>query len=146
MKVKCVRVEYDLEYFGGDYSDVGDYAYVPHYLLDRVKTLFVEKRVLHNDEDVLGAAFLLTTGESACHIVSYNMDEPVDQDGNEWRDCPVLPTGYRYLVEGEIIHDGDMRWETPDDNPGLERANWVPVPSICFAEMVKEEMTYICKL
>jgi hypothetical protein len=28
----------------------------------------------------------MSTGIAPCHIVSYNMDEPVDQDGNDWRD------------------------------------------------------------
>ena len=33
---KCVRVEYDMDYWGGDYSKVGQFAYVPFEVIDRL--------------------------------------------------------------------------------------------------------------
>lgn len=66
------KIEYDLGYWGGDYSDVGDFAYVPESLVAR-----------HDD---VGAAFEAFTGHDRRHIVCTYEDEHVDAFGNEIED------------------------------------------------------------
>jgi len=74
---KCVRVEYDLDYWGGDYSEVGQFAHIPHEVIDRLPG---------NDDDAkLRTAFTVLVGDPR-HIVHYTFDEAYDQDGNEWRE------------------------------------------------------------
>ena len=75
----CVRVEYDLNYAGGDYNKVGDFAYIP---LDAISAI---PGRLAGDER-LKAAFQIITGYNPIHIVHYTFDEVYDQDGNEWKD------------------------------------------------------------
>ena len=75
----CLRIEYDLEYRGGDYSKVGRFAYVP---LDAIGAV---PGSLTGDERVR-AAFQILTGFDPAHIVHYTFDEVFDQDGNEWKD------------------------------------------------------------
>ena len=74
---KCVRVEYDLDYWGGDYSKVGQFVYVPHEVIDRLPGTHIDKK--------LKTAFTVLVGDPR-HIVHYTFDEVYDQDGNEWRD------------------------------------------------------------
>ena len=66
---------------------------------------------------------------------------PVDGEESD------LPPGYRYLDVGEIVKDTDKRWETPDQNPGMDEAGmeaqWVEVPSICIGETVDNPREYI---
>lgn len=68
-----VRFEYDEKYFGGQYEQVGDYAYVP--------LAFV------SDMEVKDA-FLTFTGIDPVHIISFesetNHDELVLEDGEGW--------------------------------------------------------------
>ena len=72
---KCVRVEYDLNFWGGDYDRVGQFAYVPREVIDRLPG---------NDPDVkLRTAFTVLVGDPR-HIIHYTIDEAFDQDGNEW--------------------------------------------------------------
>jgi len=74
---KCVRVEYDLDYDGGDYSKVGQFAYIPHEIIDQLPG---------TDPDTkLRTAFTVLVGDSR-HIVHYTFDETFDQDGKEWKD------------------------------------------------------------
>ena len=73
----CVRVEYDLNYWGGDYSKVGQFAYIPHEVIDRLPGKDHDKK--------LKTAFTVLVGDPR-HIVHYTWDEPTDQDGNEWRE------------------------------------------------------------
>ena len=74
---KCVRVEYDPDYTGGDYSSVGQFAYIPHEVIDRLP---------RNDPDAnLKTAFTVLVGDPR-HIIHYTFDEPTDQDGNEWKE------------------------------------------------------------
>ena len=72
---KCVQVEYDLNYWGGDYSKVGDYAYLPHEVIDRLPGKDNDKR--------LKLAFAVLVDDPR-HIIHYTFDEVFDQDGNEW--------------------------------------------------------------
>ena len=76
-RVKCVRVEYDLNFWGGDYSGVGQFAYIP---LDAISRLRGK-----NDDKRLRTAFTVLVGNPE-HIIHYTFDEPVDQDGNEWKE------------------------------------------------------------
>ena len=66
-----IMVEYDLSFYGGDYSKVGRFAYVPSYW---VFMLEVE------------AAFNIATGIDPVHIVSYNLDEIYfyNEERKEW--------------------------------------------------------------
>ena len=47
-------------------------------------------------------------------------------------DDSQVPPGYRYLSKDETIVDSDRRWESPDENPGMDEtgmpAGWVKVP------------------
>ena len=74
---KCVRVEYDKTYFGGDYDKTGDYAYIPLDNIDRQSGKDFDKK--------LKTAFAVLVGDPR-HIVHYAFDEVYDQDGNEWKD------------------------------------------------------------
>jgi hypothetical protein len=60
-KVDCfVKVEYDVEYSGGNYSNGGDIALIPVKLVDEVG---------------MKEAFKRTTGYDPCHIIHYSEDE-----------------------------------------------------------------------
>ncbi len=75
-RIKCVRVEYDLDYWGGDYSKVGQFAYIPQEVIDRLPG--------KNPDRKLRTAFTVLVGDPR-HIIHYTFDETFDQDGNEWR-------------------------------------------------------------
>jgi len=64
---RFIRVEYDRNYVGGDYSGVGDSALIPTYLLDRMSV-----------ED----AFQKVTDYDPMHIIHYSEDELYDIYGN----------------------------------------------------------------
>jgi len=64
---KFVKVEYDLNYAGGNYSSVGEFAYIP---LELSKHIGTER------------AFEQTTGYDAVHIVHCSEDELYDMNGN----------------------------------------------------------------
>jgi hypothetical protein len=65
-----VRIEYDLAYEGGDYSVVGQFAYVPASLVEELVDL--------------EAAFEAMTGYDRNHIIHYSPDELYDAEGNLW--------------------------------------------------------------
>ena len=73
---KCVRVEYDPTYRGGDYSKVGRFACVPHEVIDRLPGGDMDAK--------LKTAFTVLVG-NPLHVVHYTWDEPTDEDGNEWK-------------------------------------------------------------
>jgi hypothetical protein len=62
-----IEVEYDTDYFGGDYSNVGETAMIPTKLAEQVG---------------MGMAFRQTTGFDPAHIIHYNPDERYDSNGN----------------------------------------------------------------
>jgi len=66
--VPHTRVEYDLDFTGGDYSDVGNFAFVPLSVVDR-----------HAGD--VEAAFKAHTGIDPIHIVNHNLDEVYDENG-----------------------------------------------------------------
>jgi len=63
-----VQVEYDTNFYGGDYAGQGQYVYVPEALIDLM------------DGDV-GAAFAKLARVDAVHMVGYTGDERFDADG-----------------------------------------------------------------
>jgi hypothetical protein len=63
------RVEYDLNYTGGDYDKVGKFTHLP---TDELENLTVQE------------LFKRETGVNPIHIVSYNVDELYDVDGEPW--------------------------------------------------------------
>jgi len=66
----CIRVEYDLAFFGGDYSKVGSFAYLPVANIGRSVELAFEKQ----------------TGHKRVHIIHYSEDERYDSEGNPTRE------------------------------------------------------------
>ena len=66
------RVEYDLSFTGGEYSGVGQFAYVPLSLVDEG---------LSPEE-----AFTRHTGLAAFHTIQYTLDEPVTALGERFED------------------------------------------------------------
>lgn len=65
-EVRYFRFEFDLGYTGGNYSDVGDFAYVPESMVNELG----EK-----------GAFTATTGHDAIHIIHWIVDELYTKDG-----------------------------------------------------------------
>lgn len=63
-----VRVEFDRNYYGGNYGGVGDHAYVPEALID----------LMGGD---VAAAFSKFTRMDAVHMVAYSSDQRFDADG-----------------------------------------------------------------
>jgi len=61
-----IQVEYDLNYAGGNYSSVGQFAYIPKELAD---------------ETGVEEAFRQTTGHDPVHIIHYSEDELYTADG-----------------------------------------------------------------
>ena len=74
LRVPCLPVEYDPRYFGGNYSKVGRFAYLPHYLVNSSDGN-TEQDKIANAAKSCGHSFVPE------NIVHYNWDEPVDIDG-----------------------------------------------------------------
>lgn len=66
-RIDCFKVEYDVNFFGGDYSDVGKFAYIP----------FDDELKLDHTE-----LFRLMTGIDPVHIVSLSLDETYTIEGD----------------------------------------------------------------
>jgi hypothetical protein len=66
-----IQVEYDLDYWGGEYSGCGDFAYIP--------SSIYQGRTLNE-------AFELVTGFSPEHIIHYSSDEDYTYDGKLFED------------------------------------------------------------
>jgi len=69
-KTPHIRVEYDLAYYGGDYSGVGQFVLIPEGLTFAFSG--VEE------------AFEKVTGYNRRHMVHYSTDERFDADGMEF--------------------------------------------------------------
>ena len=67
--VPHVKVEYDMGFSGGDYSDVGAIAYVPMPLIDMCG---------------IEGAFLMATGYDPIHIVFHSLDELFTANGDPY--------------------------------------------------------------
>lgn len=70
----CVRVEYDLAYWGGDYAGVGKFIYIPMALVDSMRGATTE-------DDLVDMASRKLTHQDSAHIIHYSLDELYDQDG-----------------------------------------------------------------
>lgn len=62
-----IRVEYDEDFFGGDYSKTGSFAFVSLFDVNSLGSV--------------GAAFKASVGIETIHIVHYSSDELYDADG-----------------------------------------------------------------
>jgi hypothetical protein len=67
-----IRVEYDEDFFGGNYSKTGSFALV--------------KLVDVNSLGSVEAAFKASTGIETIHIIHYSLDELYDADGELWEE------------------------------------------------------------
>jgi hypothetical protein len=75
----CIRVEFDLAFFGGDYDAVGDFAYVPLRAVD--------------EHGSVVDAFKALTGHNPQHIIHFSEDELYTADGEEYVPDPVPAQG-----------------------------------------------------
>jgi hypothetical protein len=68
-----IRVEYDTNYFGGDYNGIGKFEFIPEGLSPFVF-------------DTVKEAFEAYTGIPRQHVIHYSSDETFFPDGSEWID------------------------------------------------------------
>ncbi len=99
---KCVRVEWDPEYHGGEYAKVGRFAYIPHEVIDRLPGDDMDSK--------LRMAFAALISDPR-HVIHYTFDEVFDQHGNEWKDgcamrCPGCGSRF-YIFLGRL---GRLLW------------------------------------
>lgn len=73
MQNACYRVEWDYSYWGGDYSSVGRFTYIPVEVYER----------FHHD---MQKAFNHVTGENPLHIIHWSEDEFFTRDGQRLDD------------------------------------------------------------
>jgi len=92
--MKHFSVEYDLAYYGGDYSGVGQFVYLP---LDELKY----GEGLSDEQKAVGDLFNEKTGHDPSHIVNYNLDELVDKNGNELEEETYVPAVDPRIEKGE---------------------------------------------
>lgn len=71
-----VRIEFDMDYYGGDYTSVGQHAYVPEALID----------LLGGD---VAAALAKFKRIDPVHMVGYSGDERFDADGEPLEEFEV---------------------------------------------------------
>lgn len=83
---KCIRVEYDPNYWGGDYHSIGQFVCLPESVIDRQTYPTPEGPAEMDFDAQVRAAFFEVTGLDIRHIIHYCPDEPVDQYGNEWKE------------------------------------------------------------
>jgi len=69
-KLPHIRVEYDTEYFGGDYNKIGKFEFFP----DGLQFVY----------DSVEEAFEAYTGIPKVHVIHYSSDERFFPDGMEW--------------------------------------------------------------
>ncbi len=74
--VPCVKVEYDLSFWGGDYEGVGQFVHIPLSLIDECALQDPD------GDDGVELAFTKTTKQDSVHIIHYSLDELYDQGGN----------------------------------------------------------------
>lgn len=92
--IKCIRVEYDEKYFGGDYKNVGEFILIPFSLIDMIKN--PSGKAVMDDEKALGIAFEKMTGLDCKNIIHFTFDEPVDQFGNPFEE---ISTEFEVVTE-----------------------------------------------
>lgn len=69
-----VKVEYDLQFTGGEYAGVGQMAYIPLSVIGEAEDMDGDER--------LKWAFEKVTGHNPVHIIHYTYDEIYDAEGN----------------------------------------------------------------
>jgi hypothetical protein len=83
---KCMQVEFDHTYWGGDYDKCGDFAYVPLRVIDAIE--FDTQDIRWDVDDIkVRMAFQQVTGVHPLHIVHFCPDEVYDQYGNDWQEA-----------------------------------------------------------
>lgn len=82
-----IRVEFDPQYTGGDYSGSGQFALIPVKLIEKM----AEQDP--NFGDGVGQAFTKVTKLDCMHIVHYTTDEHYDKSGEMINDEPPAPRG-----------------------------------------------------
>jgi hypothetical protein len=89
-KVRCMQVEYDPDYWGGDYSKVGRFVYLPFDFIDRCPKWGEADPVCGHAKTGFDGrvkmAFHILTGVHPNHIIHYSPDEGYDLDGEVWQD------------------------------------------------------------
>ncbi len=109
MRKLFIEVEYDLTYYGGDYTQTGDTVLVP---LDLCNTLGTEK------------AFEKFTGYEQQHIVSIREDELYDEEGEVVDDATEEEETAAATVELEIkLFGNDYIKLTINGNAGNLESN-----------------------
>ncbi len=71
---KFFVVEYDKKYFGGDYSDVGNFVYIPLAALDSICL---------DEQAKVNWAFRAKLNLDPQHIIHYNLDELYTRTGDD---------------------------------------------------------------
>lgn len=99
------KVEFDLNYFGGDYSGVGSFVYIPESAVE--------------EHGSIERAFIAVTGHAPQHIINTYDDERFTADGAELEDdvAPeMIPLEQRIEVANQIgfkVHCGEDNVEAP---------------------------------
>ena len=75
-----IMVEYDLAYTGGDYDQVGAFAYIP------VKIVEFFKKIDPREEEDVPLAFTYWTGYEPVHIIHWDENTWYTADGEEWEE------------------------------------------------------------
>ena len=85
---KYIQVEYDLNYWGGDYAKVGfswlkrEFAYIPLTLIEHLQGNLDSNQQTKGEDEAVKSAFEQFTGHDPKHIVNYAIDDTYDKDGN----------------------------------------------------------------
>ena len=78
MKDLYVKVEYDLDYTGGEYHGTGQFALVPY---DLVLSKLASPIFFEDADAAVAHAFNETVGADAIHIISFSLNDLVYADG-----------------------------------------------------------------
>lgn len=75
LSARHIRFEYDLTFMGGDYSGVGNFAYVP------LRAVIEASVNADSSGDSMLEAFRKHTGIDPVHVVNYTSDEEFSSEG-----------------------------------------------------------------
>ena len=70
-----IQIEYDVNYYGGDYLKVGQFVYIP---LEEIENSPLEEK------EAVNAAFKRCTGKNPVHIIHWTLDSLYTADGQQW--------------------------------------------------------------
>jgi len=104
-----IQVEWDPDYYGGDYGGVGSFTYIPVTDLDSL------------DEDTICEAFEEEEGVDRQRIIHYSTDElytaagdPYEEEDEEWEEpdeeeeLDISSEAFYNTIRLLAIHDGTM--------------------------------------